>query len=128
MPPFVGPLFVGRGVRKLQTVDLTPKGATAIRPESVGAGMLSAMPLYVRTLVATGPPDEVREASEAHRRHLDDLRREGKLHLAGAFPDGDGFMEVLEVVDRLEAEAIARSSPLVERGLVSWTLREWTPL
>ena len=86
------------------------------------------MPLYVHLLIATGPPDEVREAGEAHRLHLDDLRRKGKLHLAGAFRHGDGFMDVLEVQDRLEAEAIARLSPLVERGLVSWTLREWEPL
>ena len=57
--------------------------------------MLSPMPFYVHILVATGAPDEVREASEAHRRHLDDLRRKGKLHLAGAFRHDDGFMDVL---------------------------------
>jgi hypothetical protein len=32
---------------------------------------------------------------------------------------------VFEAVDRKEAEAIARSSPLVEEGLGAWMLRPW---
>jgi uncharacterized protein YciI len=37
----------------------------------------------------------------------------------------DGFLEIFEAKDRLEAEAIARSSPLVQEGLGTWMLREW---
>jgi uncharacterized protein YciI len=84
--------------------------------------------LWVRTLLVTGPPDQVAAAAERHREHLRALHREGKLHLAGELAHGDGFIEILRVRDRLEAEQVARTSPLVELGLVAWTVREWTPL
>jgi len=85
------------------------------------------MPLYIRTFLATGPPDQVEEAAMGHRDHLRALREAGKLHAAGEFSKGDGFLEIIDARDRLEAEKIARESPLVELGLGSWTLREWTP-
>jgi uncharacterized protein YciI len=85
------------------------------------------MPLYVRTLLATGPPAEVRQAAVGHRDHLRALHDAGKLHAAGEFANGDGFLEIIDVRDRLEAEKIARESPLVELGLGSWMLREWVP-
>jgi uncharacterized protein YciI len=84
------------------------------------------MPFYVRMLLVTGPPDEVEPAAAKHREHLRELRAAGKLHLAGELGDGDGFLEILRAEDRLEAEALSRSSPLVEEGLGSWMLREWT--
>ena len=37
---------------------------------------------------------------------------------------GDGFFEVFEAADLLEADRIARSDPLVEAGLGSWMIRE----
>ncbi len=86
------------------------------------------MPLYARTLLVTGPPNEVQAAAEGHREHLRGLHSRGKLRMAGELADGDGFLEIFEAVDRLEAEEIARSSPLVEAGLGSWMLREWTEL
>lgn len=85
------------------------------------------MPLYVRTLLITGPPDEAGPAALAHREHLRELHRAGKLHLAGELGRGDGFLEILDVRDLLEAEELARASPLVELGLAAWTLREWQP-
>ena len=86
------------------------------------------MPLYVRTLLVTGPPDEVESTAEGHREHLRGLRAEGKLRAAGEFANGDGFLEIFEAADRLEAERIARSSPLVLDGQASWMLREWIEL
>jgi uncharacterized protein YciI len=83
------------------------------------------MPHYVRTLLVTGPPEEVEAAAERHRVHVRTLRAEGHLHVAGEFPNGDGFLEIFEARDRVAAERIARSSPLVEEGLGSWMLREW---
>ena len=59
-----------------------------------------------------------------HRAHLRELHASGKLRLAGEFADGAGFLEILEAKDRLEAERLARASPLIEDGLGSWTLRE----
>ncbi len=84
------------------------------------------MPLYLRLLTVSGSPDEVAAAAKGHIEQLDRLRAAGKLHLAGEFVNGDGFVEILDVEDRLEAERLTRESPLVERGLTSWSLREWT--
>jgi len=86
------------------------------------------MSLWVRTILLSGLADGRGEAVEGHERQLAELRRQGKLRLAGRFAAGDGYLEILEVADRLEAEAITRTSPLVERGLGSWMLREWVEL
>jgi hypothetical protein len=50
------------------------------------------------------------------------------VRLAGEFTKEEGFLEIYEVADRLEADALARSSPLVEDGLASWMIREWVEL
>ena len=83
------------------------------------------MPLYARTLLVTGPQNEVREAAGRHREQLERLAALGKLRAAGEFADGSGFLEIFEASDRLEAEQIARDSPLIEEGLGAWMLREW---
>jgi uncharacterized protein YciI len=83
------------------------------------------MPLYVRTVLVTATPDQVGDALDRHREHLRELRRAGRLRAAGAFSRGDGFLEIFEARDLYEAERVARSSPLVERGLGAWMLREW---
>ena len=81
--------------------------------------------LWLRTLLVTGLPDEVEPVAERHREHLRGLIRAGRLRLAGELEHGDGFVEIFEAVDRLEADSIGRSSPLIEEGLAAWTLREW---
>ena len=86
------------------------------------------MPLYVRTLLVTGPPDEVAPAAEGHRAHLRELAGRGRLRAAGEFTGGDGFLEIFEATDLLEAQSIAGSSPLVTSGLGTWMVREWTEL
>ena len=86
------------------------------------------MPLYVRTLLVTGPPEEVDSMAEGHRDHLRELKQRGQLRAAGAFARGDGFLEIFEARDLLEAETIARASPLIEQGLGTWMVREWTEL
>ena len=86
------------------------------------------MPLYVRTLLVTGPPDEVQGQQDGHLRHLRLLKQEGRLRAAGALERGDGYLEIFEAADRMEAESIARSSPLIEQGLGTWMLREWQEL
>ena len=83
------------------------------------------MPLYARTLLVTGPQDEVRAATGRHREQLEELHAQGKIRAAGEFADGSGFLEIFEAADRLEAERVARNSPLVEDGLGTWMLREW---
>ena len=86
------------------------------------------MPFYAATLLITGPPEEVESAGAKHEEYLKRLRSRGRLVTAGRLGKGDGYLEIFEADDRLEAEEIARSSPLVEAGLVAWMLREWTEL
>ena len=86
------------------------------------------MPLYARTLLVTGPQDEVAKAAGNHREQLERLQAQGKIRVAGEFTDGSGFLEIFEASDRLEAEQIARDSALIEEGLGTWMLREWREL
>ena len=86
------------------------------------------MPSWVRTLRITALPADADPWAEAHLAHLRELRAQGRLRAAGAFPRGDGFLEIFEAADLLEAEETARASPLVTRGLAAWTLEEWRPL
>jgi hypothetical protein len=37
-------------------------------------------------------------------------------------------VDLFDAEDLMEAERIARATPLVERGLAAWTLREWREL
>jgi uncharacterized protein YciI len=86
------------------------------------------MGLWVRTLLVTVPPADLVDARSGHLAHLRRLKADGRLRAAGEIGDGDGFLDIFEAADRREAEAIARSSPLVEEGLGTWMLREWVDL
>jgi uncharacterized protein YciI len=86
------------------------------------------MPLYARSLLFTGPPDEVAAAVDGHRAHLRELHVRGKLRAAGEFKNGEGFLEIFEAQDLREAQAIGEASPLVSDGLAAWMLREWDEL
>ena len=83
------------------------------------------MPYYVRTILITGREDDAGPARREHQTHVEDLAAEGKIRIAGAFGRGDGYLEIFEAKDLYEAEAIARSSPLVELGLGTFMLRAW---
>jgi len=84
------------------------------------------MPLYVRTLLVTGPPDEVEVAARGHRDHVRDLHARGRLHTGGELASGDGFLDIFEAADLHEAQSIAAASPLVSEGLGTFLVREWT--
>ena len=86
------------------------------------------MGLWVRTLHVTGHPDDVARATDGHRQQLRERHAAGKLHLAGELAKGDGYMDVLDVADRHEAERLTADNPLVAMGLAAWTLREWSPI
>ena len=86
------------------------------------------MPLFVRTLLLTGPADEVAAAAAGHREHLRELRERGKLRAAGEFANGEGFLDIFEARDLHEAQALGEASPLVSEGLSAWMLREWDEL
>jgi uncharacterized protein YciI len=86
------------------------------------------MATWVRTLLVTALPADADPWVPEHLRHLKELKEQGRLRAAGAFPRGDGYVDLFEAEDLLEAERIARGSPLVERGLAAWSLREWREL
>ncbi|HJQ99251.1 MAG TPA: YciI family protein [Candidatus Polarisedimenticolaceae bacterium] len=86
------------------------------------------MPLWVRTVLVTGPEAEAAEARRDHVEHLRRLAAAGKLRAAGEFAKGEGFLEIFEADDLHEAEEIARESPLVILGLGTWMLRRWEEL
>lgn len=88
------------------------------------------MPYYVRTILITGAEEDAGPVRPEHVAHLARLKAEGKIRAAGAFAKGVGYLEIFEAKDLLEAESIARSSPLVAAGLGTFMLREWqeTPL
>jgi len=86
------------------------------------------MPLFVRTILVTGPEDEVAPARGEHEAQVARLHAAGKVRAAGRFKRGEGYLEIFDARDLYEAESIARSSPLVERGLGTWMLREWEEL
>ena len=83
------------------------------------------MPFFVRTILVTGPEDDVGPARRDHLSHVAQLKAAGRVRAAGSFSRGDGSLEIFEAKDLHEAEAIARSSPLVTLGLGTWMLREW---
>ncbi len=86
------------------------------------------MPLWLRTLILTGPLEQVEAARDEHLRHLADLRAEGRLRVAGRWSQGEGYLDVFEALDRLAAEELARKSPFIREGLCAWTLRDWQSL
>jgi uncharacterized protein YciI len=86
------------------------------------------MPLFVRTILVTGPEDEVAPARSGHEAQVARMRAAGRVRAAGRFKRGDGYLEIFEADDLYDAESVARSSPLVELGLGTWMLREWEEL
>ena len=83
------------------------------------------MPYYLRALLITVSPEQAETAVGLHREHLRDLFNAGKLRSAGELEDGEGFVDIVDVADLHEAEALIHASPLIRDGLASWILREW---
>ena len=83
------------------------------------------MPLYVRIVQITGLPEDVERARRDHETHVEKLGEAGRLRVAGEFPGGEGYLEIFEARDRLDAERTASASALVRGGHATWILREW---
>jgi uncharacterized protein YciI len=60
-----------------------------------------------------------------HYAHLDRLRAEGVLELAGPFPDKTGGAYVVRAGSLDEAQAIAFADPLHISGASDVSVREW---
>ena len=60
-----------------------------------------------------------------HYAHLDRLRADGVLELAGPFPDQSGGAYVVRASTLDEARALAFADPLHTRGASDVSVREW---
>ena len=61
-----------------------------------------------------------------HYAHLDRLRADGVLELAGPFPDKSGGAYVLRAASLQDAQALAFADPLHVGGASEVSVREWT--
>jgi len=86
------------------------------------------MPYWARTILITASDDALGTAVEGHLQRLRELHARARLVFAGRLSHGDGFLDVFEAEDRIDAEAVARNTPLVEEGLATWMIREWEPV
>ena len=86
------------------------------------------MPPYLRTVLLTGPREDLDAAMPDYLDYLAAMRERGELRLAGAFARDDGFFELLELKDRRAADASSGEHPLIQLGLVSWSIRAWTEI
>lgn len=86
------------------------------------------MTYWARTILITASGEGLEAAIEGHLGRLRDLRARNRLLFAGRLSQGDGFLEVYEAADRVEAEAVGRDTPLVEDGLATWMIRQWEPI
>ena len=85
------------------------------------------MSLWLRIVLITGTPEQVREVAARHRETVRDLAATGTLRLACELGRGDGFVEIFAAPDRRAAEDATRALPLVEAGMGSTLLRELEP-
>jgi uncharacterized protein len=60
-----------------------------------------------------------------HHAHLDALRDQGRLELAGPFSDRSGGAYVVRADDLAQAESIAFADPLHTTGASDVTVHEW---
>ena len=60
-----------------------------------------------------------------HYAHLDRLRADGVLELAGPFPDKTGGAYIVRAASLEEAQALAFADPLHVSGASDVSVREW---
>lgn len=71
-------------------------------------------------------PDFDPAAIAPHYAHLDRLRADGVLELAGPFPDQSGGAYLLRTASLEEAQALAFADPLHVLGASDVSVREWS--
>ncbi|NZA27428.1 hypothetical protein H0E84_13645 [Luteimonas sp. SJ-92] len=65
---------------------------------------------------------------QQHGSYMLDLHEQGVMREAGGFVDADGGAAVIFAVDERQARSILDTDPAIERGVMSYTLRQWAPL
>jgi uncharacterized protein len=68
--------------------------------------------------------DLVQRARPAHREYLTRLQQQGKLAMAGPFPDGSGALIVYEAERAADVPALIEADPFYEAGVFrGWTIK-----
>ena len=113
-----------------ETID-NPRKYDSVKAAAYGADKYG-MKKYVVAFLKRGPNKSVdsikkSELQRAHMQNIDRLASEGKLVLAGPF-FGDSDLRGIYIfnVDNLEeAEALTKSDPSIQAGVLSMELKEW---
>ncbi len=96
------------------------------------------MPLFIKTEHFTKqtlelPPNIRRKYLQEHKNWVDELRNSGRNLASGylidqkKLPGGGGFL-VIEATSYNEAKNTLQKDPMINNGLVEWTLHEWVPI
>ena len=96
------------------------------------------MPWFIKqetfTAAMRALPSSQRQAHCADHRRWVERQHESGLRVASGFlvdadqkPGGGGFL-VFEAESYPAAEALIRQDPMVDRGLVDWSLHAWRPV
>lgn len=88
------------------------------------------MPWFIKRETFLRPYAELRPHLQAHRAWVEDLRAQGIRISSGYLVDGDGKpggggLLLLEAADHTSAEFLIRQDPVVQSGLVDWSLHQW---
>ena len=72
---------------------------------------------------------KITAARPPHRAYLAEIKKAGKLVVAGPFTDMTGGLIVYEAESVEEAEMLIRADPFFTKGVfVKWTIRPWNPV
>ena len=79
------------------------------------------------------PIEQRRPHLEAHRRWVDQQAEQGRSIRSGFLVDssrrpGGGGLLIFEADCYADALSLVKQDPMIEAGLVSWSLQEWIPV
>ncbi|MBQ1030009.1 YciI family protein [Micromonospora parva] len=84
--------------------------------------------MFILELSFGEEPDRL-AARPAHRERLQALHRDGKVVLAGPFPDDSGALLIFDVPDAAALAAIVAEDPYYRTpGVTITSQREWSPI
>ena len=88
------------------------------------------MPWFIKRETFRRPYAELKPHLQAHRAWVAELRARGVSISSGYLIDGEGKpggggLLLLEAADHASAEALIRQDPVVQSGLVDWSLHQW---
>jgi uncharacterized protein len=84
--------------------------------------------MYTLELAFDGDDEQRLAARPAHRRHLTELHRDGRLLMAGPWADDSGALLVFDTDERGVREIMAGDPYYTTPGVTVAALRHWQPI